>query len=227
MIFHRHKKFTYPIPPLRLDNNIIDEVTSTKFLGVTIQQQLYWHLHIKHTTQKIAKQCGIMYITREFLNEKSLLLLYYTLIYPNLLYCQTVWGAASSEALNPLVVIQKRAIRTIGGLNKFAHTAETFHRLKILKLVDVNRIVCATFMYKCLNGLLPNTFNFTTGNNQIFNMRNILNVRLPLMHSAQSHTNIRYHGPTIYNEVPNDIKLKPTLSSFKNSLKRHLIQSYA
>ncbi|MEL7522377.1 MAG: reverse transcriptase family protein, partial [Cyanobacteria bacterium J06553_1] len=47
MIFHRHKKFTYPVPPLTLNNSVLTETSQTKFLGVTIQQQLYWHNHIQ------------------------------------------------------------------------------------------------------------------------------------------------------------------------------------
>ena len=125
MIFHRHKKFTYPVPPLTLNNAVLTETSQTKFLGVTIQQQLYWHNHIKEVRNKIAKQCGIIYLTRDALDTKSLTLIYYSLIYSNL-------GGASKEALQPLNVVQKRAIRTIGRLNKRDHTNNTFHNLNIL-----------------------------------------------------------------------------------------------
>ena len=90
IIFHRHKKFTYPVPPIILNNIVLNEVTHTKFLGVIIQQQLYWHKHINHIRDKIAKQCGILYLTRDCLYTKSLITIYYSLVYSNLLYCQTI-----------------------------------------------------------------------------------------------------------------------------------------
>ena len=225
MIFHRHKKFTYPLPPLTLNNIILHEVPTTKFLGVTIHKHLYWHKHIQDITNKISKQCGILYLIRDSLNAKSLNLIYYSLIYSNLLYCQTVWGAASLEALNPLIVAQKRVIRTMARLRKRDHTNDTFHNLRILKVIDVNRVACASFVYKCLHGLIENVCNFTHINTE-YNIRNNTELRLPLMRTTQSQTNIRHHGPKIYNEIPAQIKNKPTVSSFKRSLKKYLIDSY-
>ena len=225
MIFHRHKKFTYPLPPLTINNTILHEVPTTKFLGVTIHKHLYWHNHIQDIANKISKQCGILYLIRNSLDTKSLNLIYYSLIYSNLLYCQTVWGAASLEALNPLIVAQKRVIRTIAGLGKRDHTNDSFYNLRILKLVDVNRVACASFVYKCLHGLVANDCNFTPINTN-YNIRNNSELRLPLKRSSQSQTDIQYHGPKIYNEIPDQIKNKPTVSSFKRTLKKYIIESY-
>ena len=38
IIFHRYKKFTYPLPPVRINDEIIKEISETKFLGVTVEQ---------------------------------------------------------------------------------------------------------------------------------------------------------------------------------------------
>ena len=226
IIFHRHKKFTYPVPPIILNSTIINEVKHTKFLGVTIQQQLHWHKHIQHVKNKIAKQCGILYLTRDFLNTKSLINIYYSLIYSNLLYCHTIWGAASKEALHPLTVMQKRVIRTIARLRKREHTNDTFHHYRLLKLEDINKLTSAVFVYKCLHGLIDNDNYFTRNDNAAYNMRNNHLLKLPRMPSSQSHTNIRYHGVNIFNSIPTDIQNKATLSSFKSNLKKHLINQY-
>ena len=47
IIFHRYKKFTYPLPPILLKENILAEVKSAKFLGVTVENHLLWQPHIK------------------------------------------------------------------------------------------------------------------------------------------------------------------------------------
>ena len=227
MILHRHKKYTYPLPPLTINNIALTEVSKTKFLGVTIEQHLYWHNHITTIRNKIAKQCGILYLTRDSLDQKSMLLIYYSLIYSNLIYCQTVWGAASKEALNPLTIVQKRTVRTIAGLRKREHTNDAFHKFKILKLPDINIVLSGTFVYKCLNGLITNNNYFSTNINNRYHTRNYSNLYIPLMLSSQSQSNIRYHGAKVFNSLPNEIKRQPTVNSFKTHLKKHLISAYA
>ena len=191
-----------------------------------IEKHLYWHKHIKQLRDKIAKQCGILYLTRDLLNKKSLILIYYSLIYSNLIYCQTVWGGASNSALSPLNIIQKRVMRTIEGLKKRDHTNDAFYKHTILKLTDINVFHCATFVYKSLHNLTSNNY-FTRNLNDRYPTRSGSNLHVPFMSSSQSQTNIRYQGPRIYNCLPDDIKNKPTVYSFKSSLKRHLISRYS
>ena len=94
-----------------------------------------------------------------------MLLIYYSLIYPNLICCQTVWGAASRESLRPLITIQKRAIRTIAGLRGRDHTNDVFHKPNILKLTDINTLTCTTYVYKCLHDLTFSNNDFTSNVN--------------------------------------------------------------
>ena len=48
----------------------------------------------------MCKSIGIMYIARQFLTKKALLMLYYAYIYPYMTYCIEVWGHASQTQLN-------------------------------------------------------------------------------------------------------------------------------
>ena len=152
--------------------------------------------------------------------------IYYSLISSNLLYCNTIWGAASKEALHPLTIIQKRVIRTIARLRKREHTNNTFHHYRLLKLEDINKVTSAVFVYKCLHGLIDNDNYYTRNDNAPYNMRNNHLLKLPRMSSSQSDTHIRYHGASIFNSIPIDIQNKATLSSFKSNLKKYLINQY-
>ena len=224
MIMHRHKRLMYPLPPLYINNQVLTEVDSTSFLGIIIDKQLNWSKHILHLRNKIAKYCGILYLTRNCLNKKSMLLLYYSLIYPNLIYCNTIWGASSNQALKPLTIIQKRVIRTIEGLRKRDHTNDTFYKYKILKLEDINHYISSTFVFKSLNGLTFHNF-FEYQDSQRYHTRNRTNLKLPFALSSQSQSSIRYNGPKLYNSLPEGIKNKPSLNTFKTCLKLHLINT--
>lgn len=102
--------------PIKINSEILTECKKTTFLGVKLQQQLLWHSHINFIRAKIDKQCGVMHVIRDYLEQRSLMLIYYALIYPSISYCLTIWVGASSEALKFLVTIQQRTVIIICGL---------------------------------------------------------------------------------------------------------------
>ena len=136
-----------------------------------------------------------------------------------------MWGGASKEALRPLEVLQKRAIRTIEGLRKRDHTTPVFHKFKLLKLLDIHVFLCSTYVFKCLNGLVINNFNFNPRNTG-YQTRRCNALQTPRVHSTQSQTNINYHGPITYNHLPSHVKNQSSLPSFKRSLKQFLLGKY-
>ena len=63
---------------------------------------------------------------RDNLTGQSLKLIYYSLIFPLLFYCNTVWGGTGKSSLNSLFIVQKKAIRLIDHIRKYDHTAPSF-----------------------------------------------------------------------------------------------------
>ena len=83
---------------------------NTKFLGVIIDNKLRWSDHINYIKNKISKSIGIINKTRNFLNKNTLRNLYYTFIYPYLIYCIEIWGNTNDIHLDPLIKIHKKSI---------------------------------------------------------------------------------------------------------------------
>ena len=52
-----------------------------KCLGVLLDDNLSWKEHIKYLENKIAKNIGLMYRGKAFLDKESLLALYYSYIH--------------------------------------------------------------------------------------------------------------------------------------------------
>ena len=50
---------------------------------------------------------------KQYLERKALINLYYSLVFPYLIYCNDVGGNTSAVHLDPIIKIQKKAIRTI------------------------------------------------------------------------------------------------------------------
>ena len=85
MVFHRSRIKTSDINVV-MQQNTIDRVNSTKCLGLIIDDKLKWHEHIQHVKHKIARSVGILYKIRHYLNKETLLNMYYTFVFPYLIY---------------------------------------------------------------------------------------------------------------------------------------------
>ena len=84
-----------------VDKCVLNKVTSIKYLGVIIDHKLNWIEHISYVKNKISNVIGILYKARQFLEKRDLLNLYYSYIYPYLIYCIEIWGCAAKSHCNP------------------------------------------------------------------------------------------------------------------------------
>ena len=75
-----------------IHNKYIEQVDTTKFLGILIDNNLTWKAHTSHITKTVSKYNGNIKKVRPFLNSESLHTLYNTLILPYLTCCTIVWG---------------------------------------------------------------------------------------------------------------------------------------
>ena len=96
-LFHKSgKKYSIPshLPTLKINNHEIERVNTMKFLGVLLDDIKYLEIeHIKYLENKIAKNIGLMYRAKPFLDKESLLALYYSYIHSYLNYANLAWGS--------------------------------------------------------------------------------------------------------------------------------------
>ena len=76
-----------------IENNTLERVSSTKFLGVFVDEDLNWKSHASQLALKISKNIGVINKIKYLLARDVLLSLYYTMIHPYLLYCNIIWGS--------------------------------------------------------------------------------------------------------------------------------------
>ena len=112
MVFHR-ARIKSKTGKISIRNNPINEVKSTKFLGIIIDDKLKWTEHIQYIKNKISKSIGILIKIRPYLDKVTLRNLYFTFVYPYLIYCVEVWGNACDTHLDPIIKIQKKCVRVI------------------------------------------------------------------------------------------------------------------
>ena len=226
IIFNRRKRLPNVIDPLILDNQIIKRVESTKFLGIILQSNLSWKLHIQTVTSKLTKYSSIIYQIRNKLNLCNLKLIYNSLVYSQLTYANIIWGNTFKTHLKPLFIAQKKVIRTIMYRNRSHHTNQDFLSLAFLKLTEINSFFGLIFVYKLINGLTHPVNYFVTAQNSNYNLRSNGNLRPMLFGSTQGQSSPSFYCSHLWNNIPPYIKLKSSISSFKLSLKQYLLNLY-
>ena len=187
-----------------------------------------WKAHLQKVKSKIASGCWALYRLKNYVNQHTLRMVYFGLIYSNLKYCISCWGHTSQCHLQPLNVLNKRAIRTICNTTRNAHTTPLFADLKILKLEDLFSYQIGIIMHQ----ISSKTFK---GSYCIQSVKDIHN------YSTRFSTNSNYYrqsinlkstdralsiiGPKIWSQIPVEIKTLQ-INEFKIAYRQFLVDKY-
>ena len=212
-----------------INNEQLEIVHQTKFLGLILDSQLNWKPQIEQTTKKVAKVIGIISRAKQFLKKENLIQLYFSFAYPYLIYANIIWGSSPASTLWPLFKIQKIIIRIIGNIRPRHSTQSEFKNLKILRLPDIFEYSVSIFMYKYVNKLLPDSFeNYFNYNRDIHSHNTISqnNIRQPNIKTKIAESFVKNMGPKFWNKLDCNFKNITTIKSFKKHLLTSIIAKY-
>ena len=227
MIFHsKGKKIQYSEGIKILGSNI-SEVQFTKFLGVIIDSHLTWKNHIDHISSKISKNIGIIKKARKVLPKETLLTLYYSFIYPYLNYCIHIWGSSSTNALEKILLLQKRIVRIICGVNRLTHSDPLFKSLSVLSITKLYKYNIGLLMYKYHHGWLPQILDLFERNSEVhcYNTRQFNQLHVPIYRTELGKRSFHFQAVKIWNDVYSSLSVDIKIGTFKKHLKHYLIQN--
>jgi len=95
---------------------------------------------------------------KHVLPYETLRTLYLALIHPHISYGILAWGNANASILNPIKLLQKRAIRLVHNSAYNSHTDPLFKSSKIMKIDDLYEFQAALFMFDYAMHILPTSF---------------------------------------------------------------------
>ena len=104
-----NKPMNYKIT-LKFNKKAISERSAIKYLGVMLDSSLTWHSQIDLISKKLLRAIGLMYKIRPLVNPRIMKTLYYSLVYPYLIYAVEVWGSADDTVTDRLLLLQKRIV---------------------------------------------------------------------------------------------------------------------
>ena len=204
MLFTSMKKSLRPNLNINIMGEEIHEVEHTKFLGIILDNHLNWKEHIKYLTSKMAKSVGIFAKTRKYFNKAVLTTLYYSFLYPYLLYGNIIWGGANATTLHPIYRIQKIVIRLMCNLKRRTSLSPHFKIEKILKVKDIHNYLITIFMFKYTEGSLPRIFDSFFQINQSIHLhhtRQSSHFHCPIYKSRAGNEFLKKSGVNIWNNI--------------------------
>ena len=110
-IIFRNTKNQLNSHQINVNNYSINRVNSTRFLGVEINSEFNWKNHVNSITIKIARTIGVIRRLKYKLSNKTLMLLYDTLILSQITYCNIIWASTYKTTLAKIYMLQKKSLR--------------------------------------------------------------------------------------------------------------------
>ena len=151
-----NKSMHYPM--LKLNDTVIERVDKFKFLGIWLDEYLNWGAHLDHVCLKITRMNGTLNRLKHHCPQTVLMILYNTLILPNINYGILLWGAKVNKD-HKMHLLQKKSVRLITSKHYMAHSEPIFKDLRILMIHDIYYLSIVKFYYKLTNGHLPDYFD--------------------------------------------------------------------
>ena len=209
-----------PDNSINFNNQYLNYVDNTKFLGVTLDSQLKYADHINIICSKISKTIGILFKLRTEVPKSCLKSIYYSLIHPYILYLLPIFAATNEVHIRPLVTLQKRAVRILNGASYYQHTEPLFYDSGILKISDQYKLYLGSYVIKNFNIISEHqrAHHYFTRN------RDVPSAPYERLRSTQQ--SVIFNAINIWNEIPLVIKECAQPSTFKRNFKLHLLNQY-
>ena len=159
MSFNTKKCYTMPVDRNKsqtphvysLNGTALGSVTSEKYLGVLISQNMSWSPHISSVSTKANQKLGFLKRNLKGSPTDIKKLAYISIVRSSLEYASVIWDPHLAKDINQLEGVQRKAARWIQGDHQ--RTSSVSNMLKSLQLdtLEERRRACRlAFMYKIL-----------------------------------------------------------------------------
>ena len=127
---------------IRIRDSILTNISTVKFLGVTLDENLTFNAHAKNVTTKISKSVGVMRRLHCQLRADVMVKLYYSLVYSHLTYALLAWGRSGLTNAAKIACAHRRALKLLTDYNHriltFLSIYDYFALLKVLNTNTLN-----------------------------------------------------------------------------------------
>ena len=200
------------IYPYKLHDQQLKSTTSTKYLGVTISQDLSWTKHINNVTKTANNSLRFLKRNIKTSNKKIKETAYKTYVRPQVEYCSSIWSPWQAYLNKRVEQVQRSAARYV--YNDYLHTnsvTQMISQLNWQTLEQRRKIIAVTYLYKIQHNLVYiDHLHLTTTRN--------LNFLIPYSRT-QYHANSFFPRTIrLWNRLPLSTQSSPSLEIYAGRL---------
>ena len=147
---------------LLLSDVILNEVQSFKYLGIHVSADLDWSLHVNELVKRLNKFVFLFRQLRQSFSVEHLIMFYHANCGALLRLGVCFWGQAAN--INKILLVQKRLIRAIFGLQSKVSCRQYFISHKIPTIFNLTIYEVCRFVHKSLGIMFKKNCNIHAHN---------------------------------------------------------------
>ena len=199
----------------------INQVHSTKYLGVQLDEKLNGKDHVQLIVSKLLKLCSVFHTLSQFINLIHARQIYYAYIYPVIKYGIEIYGVCSKTNISKIQSLQNKLLKILCRKDQYYSPLEIHKELNILLVEDVLTLSLGTFTYCQLHKMLPNTFDaYFITNERAARKTNYL--ILPKCKLSIGQKTVRFMGAKTWNNLTESTRNSKTMNIFKKNCRKEL-----
>jgi len=215
------------ITSMTMGNTEIPLSSSCRNLGVMLDSNMTMSVQISNVCKSVRYQLRNLGFIRKYLTCSSTQKIVHALISSRLDFGNALLYLLPQSQLTKLQKLQNTAARIVTLTKKFSHITPVLQTLHWLPIVQRIKFKILLFTFHCIHGSAP---SYNTSLIQPYNPTRPLRssqsglLSIPSSKKSWGDRAFAHAGPSLWNELPPQIRNITSLESFKTSLKTHLFQ---
>lgn len=217
------------LPPIVINNKLIERKTHVRNLGVTFDEVLSWTKHINLIVGKAYGKLKQVYRFKKFLSHESKIRICESYVLSHFNYCDVVYQNMSDFLKQKIQKVQNSCFRFIFGLRKYDHISYCLKKTDTLNMEERRLLHGLTLMYKIEKKLAPTYLleRITKHlNNHNYNTRFRHNIVIERCSTTKRKNAFFSKFSKMYNELSKILNFKDiAILTFKKRIKKYLIEN--
>lgn len=193
---------------ISINEQIINRVEYTKYLGIIIDYRLTWEKHIEKIINKTKYLIFILYKLTNIMSYESLMMIYYAFFHSAVNYGSIAWGGAYNNNLQILQRMQNRLLKIIEK-NKFITLKTTPNLIQNFEI----------------NSLLHHYDKLSTEYSLSNSVTRNKSLTLPKRYKTVSSKNSYVKAMVLFNALPKELKAIKSVSIRKKKIKKWILDT--
>ena len=221
MLFGNAQKMkSIPDFEVKLNDIPLQQVTSYKYLGVTLDNRLKFDKHVRKTLSSVAGKLKLFRRMRSFLNDKAALLVYKNMLLPIIEYGDILLTGTTSDNKRKLQTLQNKGLRCALKRDNFSSSEDLHKDAKLLKLKFRREQHLLNFMYDMSLSQKNLKKTKSLGVRTRSSSKKLLKIRRP--RTEKFKNSLTYRGPKKWNALPEEVQRACSKHLFKAQISRKM-----